>query len=866
MFYPTSEQLEVLKIKDGKNMVLAPAGCGKTAILTALMESQIRNGVAQDKLACFTFTNRAAAEMEGRIRERVPNHRVFVGNFHAFAVKYLKANNLIAQTASILDEESQNLLIQEIMAGTKSFKEQINLYLRQNATVNSYGKYEGEYNCPCGSLNQWNKPSLFRFCCGKSIPASGVETNDVKQIAKKLAMMEAGIEVKFHESIKPPEKIFGITPPIESIAKAYIRIKKENAYLDYEDLLIKLYQHLKSADQKGALEKFQFLIVDETQDLNPFQHAIIQLLTDVDSTLIYFADTNQAIYSFMGADISHILDLKRECEQSGKMYRFTINYRSPNYLLHIFNQYASKYFGELYIPSESYQGASQRDYVARVPGLAYSYIELLRKLVSKENEPYSMTAVLARSNRHAEEFAENLRNLGVSYFKVSGDDLFLRKEMKFLMAFFGTVNNEFDRFSWILLTYYLYASRKGSKNWSTSKTIKECRELINGIFASGVTPKDAIDFGFSGSRFACFKEAYANQSMVVFDTETTGIDTLNDDIIQIAAIKLRNGQEIDRYEVYMDTDKDLTESEKIHHISKSTLLERGIERVEGLKGFLHFIEGSAILAHNLNYDFDILNANLSRYLGEKYRLKADPTMQFDSLYLAKIVLPNLPQYKLESLIKHLELKDVVNSHNALDDVIATGKVIERLFELGQSIYLKVPSQVTQNAISRLKALYERFQPRLDKQMSLGVFAGIFFREMEVNRQILDDELYKFINHTRVYTDTKYDDLLTLESRITKYYHQYSTYSESDLLLGDERICISTVHKSKGLQFDNVVIPKFDEWGFDKEQDKKEERLRLLYVAMTRAKKRLYIDNLKELWPVDNQGMPVGTVHQVGNWD
>jgi len=773
--------------------VLAPAGCGKTAVLSEIIQRRSEEGVEQKKMACFTFTNRAAEEMGNRVREKLPHHEVFIGNFHAFAIAFLKQNRLMAQNMAILDEEDQDQLIRELAQGLQ--KEQ--------------GKTFGQ-----------------------------LKVEEVLTHANRIRMLELGIHSHYH-----PKKTNAYEKsPLNLVAAAYHELKASQGYLDYDDLLALTHAYLKEGMTLKTYA-FDFLIVDETQDLNDLQHSIIQLLCHKSTALIYFADMNQAIFSFMGANVSRLKWLIQKCGEKGRLFYFSQNYRSPSHLLKIFNAYAKHHFEDLYIPSFAQSESEGKLLTARLSRFKQRYVENVNWLLGQEDGLYSTTAILARSNKDAEAYTAGIKTLGVPYFRCSGFDLFRRKEMKFFMAFMGALSNEFDKLAWTTLVYNLFSGH----------SLKSCRETVNAIFDAHRTPLDLISLGTHAFRLSSFIQAFEHKTIVVFDTETTGTDTQSDDIIQIAGCKIKGGQVIDTFEVFMDTDKDLAESEKIHHISKEKLVREGVSHEEGLSQFLGFIDGSAILAHNLAYDLDTLNANITRYLPGIPPLAKDFASQFDSLYLAKVIKPGLPLYKLEFLIGELGLEGVVNSHNAMDDVLATVKLTQKLYGLGRDLHgPSLNGTHLQHAITRLKELFQHFGQALDQPMHLGDFAKNFFDFTGVDRNVLDGEISKFMTHASSFTHQAGMKETRLIDRIKKFYPIYDKYKENDLMTGEERVCISTIHKSKGLQFDNVLIPDFPSYSFDDP----DERARLFYVAMTRAKKRLFVPDIPLLHPVSHELLPL----------
>jgi len=187
----------------------------------------------------------------------------------------------------------------------------------------------------------------------------------------------------------------------------------------------------------------------------------------------------------------------------------------------------------------------------------------------------------------------------------------------------------------------------------------------------------------------CLQDFYitiSQKRIVVFDTETTGLDTLNDDIIQIAAIEINKGIVGRDFERFFATDKDLGKTKNIHNISDESLLQKATDKRRGLNDFIYFLSNDALLAHNIKYDFSILNSNL---LNEGLKpVKETNNSIFCSLSLTR-QLYSLSSYKLVNILKSLKIKGV-NSHDALDDTKATVQLAfvlkEKIEKLNSDVY------------------------------------------------------------------------------------------------------------------------------------------------------------------------------------
>ncbi len=183
-------------------------------------------------------------------------------------------------------------------------------------------------------------------------------------------------------------------------------------------------------------------------------------------------------------------------------------------------------------------------------------------------------------------------------------------------------------------------------------------ERIKWLFSS-----PQIDLKYVSS----FYEYLAHKRIVVFDTETTGLDTSNDDIIQIAAIEIINGNIGASFECFFATDKELSPTQKIHNISNKKLKQKATDKKDGLIQFLAFVSEDSLLAHNIQFDYAILNSNLLRVGLKSIDQKITPL--FCTLTLTRQMY-KLPSYKLGNILKRLNIPGD-NSHDALDDVKAT---------------------------------------------------------------------------------------------------------------------------------------------------------------------------------------------------
>ena len=817
-FIPNEEQLRVLNINEGIHLVLAPPGSGKTELLAQRVFIAKEKKYNDPEIICLTFTNRAAKGMTDRIKKVYPDNEILIGNIHHFCSKFLFANKLIPMNTSILDEEESDQLMTE-------FKDAF-----------GYAKDEKIYI-----------PNLL-----------------------KLATYLKQKELCFSEELFLKPKLSQIPDPwkAKEVCEAYNREKKENNYLDFDDLLTLTFDALKS-HKKDVLKmsKFKWLQIDEVQDLNPLQWAIVNAITTEDALIVYFGDYEQAIFSFMGAklDSLHSIETVIRSGPKNSLHNLLKNFRSPSYLLDIYVKYARSNWTPSWkkppVAASVEEAPADALCLYGVNGTVYNEANYIcEHLVTKLLNEAERTAIIVRFNTTAETYSRVLSKANIAHFKISGFDIFKRKSVKGLLAFFSIYLNEFDRLSWARILY----------EFQTIETLKEGRTFINTMKDIGLTPIDLLKYNGASSRLCEFFNLFRDGEMIIFDTETTGLDTQNDDIIQIAAVKIVKGKLQETFEVYIDTKKDITESEKVHNISREDLDRHGVSHQKGLRDFLDFCGNETILvAHNIGYDDAILTANLFRYCD--IQLDDHCKEKFDSITLTKLIYPGLASYKLGFLIETLQFEGE-NSHNALDDVKATFSLLEKLNADSKDL-LNRQNEFLLDRNNRAMALkfnakfseiYNNFRRISNLEFSLDKATLLYFEQYynlfmpsneEVKTKYLEEkqremvEVDKLVAHMASYT--KSERVQTLKDNMELFIPEYKMFKESDLYLGTEKIIISTVYKAKGLEFENVIVAEATDneypclWPlFDASDKEKEEAIledaRAFYVALTRTKKRLYI--------------------------
>ena len=167
------------------------------------------------------------------------------------------------------------------------------------------------------------------------------------------------------------------------------------------------------------------------------------------------------------------------------------------------------------------------------------------------------------------------------------------------------------------------------------------------------------------------KDMTFDGEFVAFDLETTGLSAVNDRIIEIGAVILKNGEEIDRFQTFVDPERKL--EQKIIDLTgiRDDMLVGAPKIEEVLPKFLEFVGDRVLVAHNSDFDTGFIRAECAR-LGYDYNLTAA-----DTLILSQNLLPHLNKFKLDVVSNALSLPDF-NHHRAADDAVTCGLIMHRL--------------------------------------------------------------------------------------------------------------------------------------------------------------------------------------------
>jgi DNA helicase-2/ATP-dependent DNA helicase PcrA len=397
-------QREAVVQTEGPVMIVAGAGSGKTRVLTYRIAHLIQKGVDPFHILSLTFTNKAAKEMRERIHKVVgPESRnLWMGTFHSIFAKILRIESDkigYPRNFTIYDtDDAKSLLksiVNEMKLDDKVYKPGI-LLNRISSAKNALIK-AGEYNAD-------GENSLYDETSGR--------------------------------------------PKFGAIYAAYEARCFRAGAMDFDDLLMKTHELLNTHNE--VLNKyqrmFQYIMVDEFQDTNHAQYAIIRKLANMHQNIAVVGDDAQSIYAFRGATIKNILNFNRDFPEV-KMIRLEQNYRSTKTIVNAANSIIKQNKDQIEKKVWTENGAGEKISVFRAitdneEGKMVASSIFQEKMNSHLHN--SDFAILYRTNAQSRAMEEALRKMNIPYKIYGGQSFYSRKEIKDLLAYFRVVMNPKD--------------------------------------------------------------------------------------------------------------------------------------------------------------------------------------------------------------------------------------------------------------------------------------------------------------------------------------------------------------------------------------------------------------------------------------
>ncbi len=403
-------QRQAAEATEGPVLVVAGPGSGKTRVLTYRIAHIIEKGAAPWEVLALTFTNKAAREMKERIAKVVGERAnyVWAGTFHAVFAKILRveASKIgYPSNFTIYDTEDSNSVINAIIK-------------EMNLDKNVYS----------------TNPIRARISSAKSNLISP------KLYAENQELMEQDRLAK--------------RPLIAQIYEKYTARCKRSGAMDFDDLLYRLYELLQK-NPDGVLEKyrqkFKYVLVDEFQDTNFLQYAIVKKLVHYDGSprnVCVVGDDAQSIYAFRGATIQNILDFEEDFKPHGiQIFKLEQNYRSTEHIVQAANEIIIYNKRQIQKKIWSNKGIGHKIKVIKSMNDNEEGKRVVDTIIEQKNRFHlrnSDIAILYRTNAQSRIFEEYLRRYNILYKVYGGLSFYQRKEVKDLIAYLRLAVNSLD--------------------------------------------------------------------------------------------------------------------------------------------------------------------------------------------------------------------------------------------------------------------------------------------------------------------------------------------------------------------------------------------------------------------------------------
>ncbi len=398
-------QREAVTHIKGPLMIVAGAGSGKTKVLTTRIAHLMNNKVDAFNILALTFTNKAAAEMKERIERILGNaeaRNLYIGTFHSVFARILRAEAHrigYPNSFTIYDTDDSRSVIKTV--------------------VNELNLDDKHY-----------KPNIV----GSRISS-----------AKNALVGPAEYATDYYIQ---QEDMRANRPAIAQVYAAYANRCFKNGAMDFDDLLLKMYELLKNFPEvlHKYQHKFKYILIDEYQDTNPVQYQITKLLAAVHENICVVGDDAQSIYSFRGATIENILQFQKDYDDV-KVVKLEQNYRSSQNIIHVANEVIKNNKGQ--IPKNLWTENKQGDKIVLVRTMTDNDEgRFVADSIQEQKLRYHFYnkdfAILYRTNAQSRSFEESLRRMGIAYRIYGGVSFYQRKEVKDFIAYLRVIANTRD--------------------------------------------------------------------------------------------------------------------------------------------------------------------------------------------------------------------------------------------------------------------------------------------------------------------------------------------------------------------------------------------------------------------------------------
>lgn len=833
------EQQQVVEELDANILLVASAGTGKTNTLAHRVAHLIESGRCQaNQILCMTFTNKACGEMQDRIRNLVGSigKAVEVSTFHSFCYAILqeegKRNESLYRDLSIFDEVDCDELL---------------------GAYRPRGMRPMNWSSLVALLKEYR--SLYGFYSDK--PQQDYEKTMQKLVKEHRARLENLCTLDFRFS---PELLTEVIMTAPGAVTKYDQDLRSVHAIDFQDIICHVHRLFQDPTIRDRWRKrFSYIAVDEMQDTGRLEYRVLDYLWEGNHVLLC-GDYFQTIYEWRGSDPFQLLKEFKDKYQP-KQIIFYDNYRAnqtlfeasfltlrrmfPHLLTDIYDKMPRSVSGQAGAPIEIYRAASKLDEAQYI----FDKIQTLPRKAS--------VGVLVRGNKKAIQLSESFERINMTlpeqqrrqFMVIDEYKFFRRQEIKDVMAYFKLLMNPNDAVSAKrIIKRYVSGIGEGRIQDIESPASRQ----------AGLKLTDFMDWQiFTEEPYARLIAGLECDEVVVYDVESTGVDTTQANIVQIAAARInQQGQVLEKFMRFIRPEQSVGDSVEVHGFSDEWLAEHGEDPVTVLKAFREFSKNAIIVGHNVNYDVSIFTSELHRHKLPAPAFKA----VYDTLDMARRFYPNLSNHKLGFLSEYFK-EEFLNyhepTHNAWDDIMATAQLL--LMLVTKNIQ---PTETKRKAlISQYKSQFAMIASQMatlrrkintDKPTDLLAY---IMNDMGVLNYYKSRREMEKVEHIRsLYTlmrdlDEAHAGAVGLDR--LHYILQLAALNANEPLSQGRfagRIPIITVHQAKGSEFDHVFLTEMNANEFPLKwtlkEGREDEEKRLFYVAITRPKQSLTITFIK----------------------
>ncbi len=410
----SEQQKKIVEAEYDNILVIACPGAGKThTLISRYINMVLVKEVKPESVLLITFTNKAGQEMLKRMEEVIPNKLPFyVGSLHGLSYRILQKYYSINYT--VLDEQETKALI----------KHETIVYLA-------------------------------------SLPLNEkIEDEDIKIITKHMHYIIDQVSTSYPLNFKPVLKKLNLlkyTSTITQIYKAFSKRKKQENYIDFNDLMIMFCDFLKNNKSEEFKNQIKYVFFDEYQDINPIQNYILSVFKGK-SKIMVVGDDAQSIYSFRGSSVNFILDFPNNFTPNEK-YLLVENYRSTPAIVNFCEEIIKKNTNQFKKEVKSIQEEN-----GMLPDI-HSFEKKITKEFTKQEDQYrwvindiidkynagvklSDIVILARKNDILDKIEFGLLSSKLPFVKQLGISLLDKVHIKDFLAFIIILSNKKSSIHW----------------------------------------------------------------------------------------------------------------------------------------------------------------------------------------------------------------------------------------------------------------------------------------------------------------------------------------------------------------------------------------------------------------------------------